>query len=138
MKTYGDSERGAYKGWIVAKGLKPFSIMTAIKSRQHLADLGTGGNERVNTMSFPSKATTGGRNCAAVELSLDMIESLQEALKKKRRQLEDIQSRMQSLIQEYEQLNATATGMAEQFSDVMRGLDPDNSASGDRGQRKCA
>ena len=138
MKTYGDSVRGPNKGWIVAKGLKPFSIMTAIKSRQLVADVGAGGNERVNTMSFPSKATTAGQNCAAVEQSLDMFESLQEALKKKRRQLEEIQSRMQSLVQEYEQLNATATDMAEQFSDVMRGLDPDNTASEDRGQRKCA
>jgi hypothetical protein len=139
MKMHGDSERGAYSaGWIVAKGLKPLSIMTGIKSCRLVADFGAAGNERTNAMSFPSKASMVGDCSAAVELSLSLIESLQETLKQKRRQLEGIQSRMRSLVHEYEQLDTAASDMAKQFSGVMKGLDPDNSAPADAGQRKCA
>lgn len=139
MKMRGDSERGTYSaGWIVAKGLKPLSIMTGIKSCRLLADLGAAGNERTNTMSFPSKVSMVGDRSAAVELSLSLIESLQETLKQRRHQLEGIQSRMRSLVQEYEQLDTAASDMAKQFSGVMKNLDTDNAAPGDTGQRKCA
>jgi hypothetical protein len=92
-------------------------------------------------MSFPRKVTMVHDRCAAVELSLSLIESLQETLKQRRRQLEGIQSRMHSLVREYEQLDATALDMAEQFSGVMKGLEPDSSAAeraGPAAQRKCA
>ena len=139
MKIFGDSERGTYSaGWIVAKGLKPLSTMTGIKSCRLMADLDATGNERTSTMSFPSKISMVGDRSAAVELSLSLIESLQETLKQKRHQLEDIQSRMRSLVREYEQLDTAASDMAKQFSGVMKSLDIDNSAPGDTGQRKCA
>ena len=81
-------------------------------------------------MSFPSNFTVvGERSSAAVEL----IESLQETLQQKRRQIEDIQSRMQSLAREYEQLDAEASGVVQQFSDIMRHLDVDNSVQGHAG-----
>ena len=92
-------------------------------------------------MSFPSKVTMVDDRSAAVELSLSLIESLQETLVQKRRQLEGIQSRMHSLVREYEQLDTAASDMAEQFSGVMKGLEPDSSAperAGHAGQRKCA
>jgi chromosome segregation ATPase len=92
-------------------------------------------------MSFLDKFTRVGDRPAAIELSLSMIETLQETLKEKRHQLEDIQSRMQSLTREYEQLDATAADMAQQFSGVMKGLKPDSSVPGHAehaGQRKCA
>ena len=142
MKIFGDSERGTYSpGWIVAKGLKPLSIMTGIKSCRLVADLDAAGNERTSTMSFPSKVSMVGDRSAGVELSLSLIESLQETLKHKRHQLEGIQSRMHSLVREYEQLDTAAADMAEQFSGVMKGLEPDRSAperAAHAGQRKCA
>ena len=139
MNMRDGSERGGHTaGWIVAKGLNPLSIMTGIKSCRPVTDVGAAGNERTNRMSFPSKVTMVDDRSAAVELSLSLIESLQETLEQKRRQLEGIQSRMHSLVREYEQLDTAASDMAKQFSGVMKSLDIDNSAPGDTGQRKCA
>ena len=64
----------------------------------------------------------------SVEQSFRMIETLQETLMQKRRQLEDIQSRQRSLIQEFEQLDAVAKDMAQKFSGVMKDFEPQNSA----------
>jgi uncharacterized phage infection (PIP) family protein YhgE len=142
MNMHDGRERGGHTaGWIVAKGLNPLSIMTRMKSSRPVADVDVAGNERTNRMSFPSKVTMVDDRSAAVELSLSLIESLQETLKQKRQQLEGIQSRMHSLVREYEQLDTAASDMAEQISGVMRGLEPDSSAperARHAGQRKCA
>ena len=69
----------------------------------------------------------------AAELSLEMVDNLQETLKQRKRQLEDIVARQKSLAQEYEQLNATATGLAQQFSGIMTNLETDSSAPVDLG-----
>ena len=84
-------------------------------------------------MALPGSFVVGESSTTA-ELSLEMVETLQETLKQRRRQLEDIVTRQKSLVQEYEQLSATATDMAQQFSGIMRDLEPDSSAPVDLGE----
>ena len=85
-------------------------------------------------MAFPGKFVDGVNNgSTAAEMSLQMLETVQERLKQRRCQLEDIVARQKSLAQEYERLDATAADVAQQFSGIMRDLEPDSSAPVDLG-----
>ena len=70
---------------------------------------------------------------SATESSLQLIETLQQALNQRRSQLEDIQERQKSLAEEYARLTAAATNQAQQFSGMMRELETDNLAPVDLG-----
>lgn len=69
----------------------------------------------------------------AAEMSLQMVETLQDTLNQRRSQLQDIVARQKSLAQEYEQLSRTATDLAQQFSGIMRDLEPNSAAPVDLG-----
>ncbi len=85
-------------------------------------------------MVFPGTFVGVESNGATVaELSLEVVDNLQKTLKQRKRQLEDIVARQKSLAQEYEQLNATATGLAQQFSGIMTNFETDSSAPVDLG-----
>ena len=86
-------------------------------------------------MAFPSPFKSLAEvSSTSVEQSLRMIETVQETLIQKRRQLEDIQTRQQSLIQELEQLDATATDLGQRVAGIMQDLEPDSSAPVDLGE----